>query len=108
MFHPEEVLHNGAGSLCERDGEKHVLSPGGKIQDEDLEQLLLTLRSPHDSPGRWQMGLSFPPWALPLRETAGLSLGEFLSESATAADSAFCFMAWSILTSFSLSMRKAA
>lgn len=45
---------------------------------------------------------------LPLRETAGLSLGEFVKESATAADSAFCFMARSISTSLSLSMRKAA
>lgn len=93
---------------CRRDGEKHILSPGGKIHDEGLEQSLRTLGSPHDSPGRWRLGLSFPPWALPLRETAGLSLGEFLSGSATAADSAFCFMAWSISTSFSLSMRKAA
>lgn len=72
------------------------------------EQSLLTLGSPQDGPGQWRMGPFFPPWALPLRETAGLSLGEFLRESATAADSAFCFMAWSISTSFSLSMRKAA
>lgn len=46
--------------------------------------------------------------ALPLRDTAGLSLGEVLSGSATAADSAFCFMAWSSSTSLSLSVRKAA
>ena len=46
--------------------------------------------------------------ALPLRDTAGLSLGELLSGSATAADSAFCFMAWSSSTSLSLSVRKAA
>lgn len=85
-----------------------ALFPEGKIQDEDLERSPPTLGSPQDSPGRWRMGLSFPPWALPLRETAGLSLGEFLSESATAADRAFCFMAWSIATSFSLSVRKAA
>lgn len=92
-----------------REREKHVLSPGGKIRDEDdLEQAFLTLGSPQDSPGQRRTGLVFPPWALPLRETAGLSLGEFLSESATAADRAFCFMAWSISTSFSLSVRKAA
>lgn len=90
------------------EGEKHILSPGGKIHGEDLEQSLLTLGSPQDGPGQWRMGLFFPPWALPLRETAGLSLGEFLTESATAADRAFCFMAWSISTSFSLSVRKAA
>lgn len=68
-----------------------------------------TLSSPQDSPRRpRRRGLSCPPWALPLRETAGLSLGELLSGSATAADSAFCFMARSISTSFSVSMRKAA
>lgn len=88
---------------------KMQLFPGGKIRDEeDLEGSPLTSDSPRDSPRQQRKGLSFPPWALPLRETAGLSLGEFLSGSATAADSAFCFTARSISTSFSLSMRKAA
>lgn len=94
--------------MRERGGEAHSVSRTKDSCSEDLEQLLLTLGSPPDDPGQWRTGLCFPAWALPLRETAGLSLGEFLRESAAAADSAFCFMAWSISTSFSLSMRKAA
>lgn len=44
---------------------------------------------------------------LPLKEMVGLSLAEFVTESATAADSALCLIARSISTSLSLSVRKA-
>lgn len=84
-----------------QDGEKPTLHfQESSQQRRRLRAPPLTLSPNLQDAGRWGV----PP--LPLRETGGLSLEEFVTESA--ADSALCFMARSISTSLSLSARKAA
>lgn len=81
-----------------QDGEKPRVQYSSSPRRQDFERHLPKLQDA----GGWGV------LPLPLRETVGLSLEEFVvTESATAADSALCFMARSISTSLSLSVRKA-
>lgn len=91
-----------ASARMERDGEKPCFQYVKFTVKTRLRAPPLTLWPELQDGGEWGV------LPLPLREMVGLSLEEFVTESATAADSALCFMARSISTSLSLSVRKAA
>lgn len=77
---------------------------GGEGRLQPVRSTTKTTWSTTSDPGQWREG-GLP---LPLRATAGLSPGAFAEASGSAADSVRCFVARSISTSLSLSVRKAA